>query len=271
MAQAAWTRPTLNLSSWSCIGPRHRVAAARSNSKEGSAQESSLTETETIEPSLTSAVVTGSATMETINLPVSSSGGLEWSSETECSCSADIHREGIGNVDISDGEDLMGHGCPEDSMNEVELWQQLEHELYENNEGNDADVRKEIREEEAAAMAEVGSYQEESNAPEPKEVHRFFPAGKIMHIITLLTDTAEHNRSSSSSSESTESLQQVEPKIGIFLTPRSLYSKLRLSQSMINDHFMPIYRRQIEKLIKELEDEHAHDSENGTIYEQEVL
>ncbi len=68
-------------------------------------------------------------------------------------------------------------------MNEVELWQQLEHELYESTEGEDTDVVKEMREVEAAAMAEVGEYQQEITALETKEVHRFFPAGKIVHMI----------------------------------------------------------------------------------------
>ncbi len=113
---------------------------------------------ETTEPLITSSGNTASTTIETINLPVSSSGGIEWTSETECSCSDDIDQKDIGDADMSDGEDLMGHGSPEDSMNEVELWQQLEHELYESTEGEDTDVVKEMREEEAAAIAEVGEY-----------------------------------------------------------------------------------------------------------------
>ncbi|XP_039038400.1 uncharacterized protein LOC120175928 [Hibiscus syriacus] len=148
-------------------------------------------------------------------------------------------------------------------MNEVELWQQLEQELYDKPEGGETDVVNQIREEEEAAIAEVrGEGQSDTSVPETKEVHRFFPAGKIMHIITVQSDEVESKGDSSSSSDSDNGLRTMDPKIGIFLTPRSLYSKLRLSQSMISDHFMPFYRRQIEQLIKELEEEQAQNVEN---------
>jgi hypothetical protein len=160
---------------------------------------------------------------------------------------------------------MMDHDRYEDQMSEVELWQQLEHELYDRPEGEETEMVKEIREEEAAIAEEVG--QTPSSAPEVKEVHRFFPPGKIMHIVTLHPDGAEcendgsrsSTSSSSRSSTGSDGSQPDETKIGIFLTPRSLYSKLRLSQSMISDHFMPVYRKQIERLIKELEEESTED------------
>ncbi|KAF2323634.1 hypothetical protein GH714_036407 [Hevea brasiliensis] len=199
MAQAAWTtRPSLRLSSWSCIGPRHR-------------------------------------------------------DEMPKHMDVDAHLDG--------GEDFRSN-THEDQMNEIELWKQLEHELYDRADGEDADVAKEIREEEAVAMAEVGESESASTAQETKEVHRFFPPGKIMHIVTLQLDSAEPESEgdspSSSDSENTQSLGEA--KVGIFVTPRSLYSKLRLSQTMISDHLMPVYRRQIEKLIKELEQEATNDN-----------
>ncbi|KAK6268271.1 hypothetical protein QUC31_012431 [Theobroma cacao] len=270
MAQAAWTRPAINLSSWSCIGPRHRGTAARSNLKEeGSSQEISPNKAETSEPLLTSPQRnSSSSTIETIELPVSSSG-VEWTSEIECSCSDDPHHDSDANLD--DGEDLISHNSHEDHMDEVELWQQLEHELYNRTEGEEADVASQIREEEAAAIAEVGEGQPDSAVPETKEVHRFFPAGKIMHIITLQSDAVESEASTSASNDTDNGQRTMEAKIGIFLTPRSLYSKLRLSQTMISDHFMPIYRRQIEKLIKELEEEQAVSGQNHGGYTAEVV
>ncbi|WRX25808.1 Fungal lipase-like domain - like 10 [Theobroma cacao] len=270
MAQAAWTRPAINLSSWSCIGPRHRGTAARSNLKEeGSSQEISPNKAETSEPLLTSPQRnSSSSTIETIELPVSSSG-VEWTSEIECSCSDDPHHDSDANLD--DGEDLISHNSHEDHMDEVELWQQLEHELYNRTEGEEADVASQIREEEAAAIAEVGEGQPDSAVPETKEVHRFFPAGKIMHIITLQSDAVESEASTPASNDTDNGERTMEAKIGIFLTPRSLYSKLRLSQTMISDHFMPIYRRQIEKLIKELEEEQAVSGQNHGGYTAEVV
>ncbi|KAJ0075232.1 hypothetical protein Patl1_33713 [Pistacia atlantica] len=208
--------------------------------------------TETFEPLLVSPKKIATRTsMENIQLPVSSSVGLEWTSEVE-SCSVELcpHTDEVGDLD--DGEDLMSHNSHEDRMTEVELWQQLEHELYDRMDDEGGDVVKEIREEEAAAIAEVGEDQPESSAPEMKEAHRFFPPGKIMHIVTLYVDhDSESDTPTSSNSDCDEPV--TEPKVGIFLTSRTLYSKLRLSQTMISDHFMPVYRRQIEKLIKELE------------------
>jgi hypothetical protein len=159
-------------------------------------------------------------------------------------------------ADLDHGEDLMSDSH-EDRMNEVELWQQLEHELYDRSDSEDADVAKEIREEEAAVIAEVGEDQPGSTAPGMKEVRRFFPPGKIMHIVTLHLDNAESEGDTPTSSGSDNSQPPVETKVGIFRTPRTLYGKLRLSQTMVSDHFMPVYRRQIEKLIKELEEEEA--------------
>ncbi|XVF27081.1 hypothetical protein REPUB_Repub14bG0075800 [Reevesia pubescens] len=271
MAQAAWTRPAINLSSWSCIGPRHRATAARSNSKEeGSSQESSTNKAETSEPLLTSPQRnSSSSTIETIELPLSSSR-VQWTSEIEYSCSDELHHD--RDADLDDGEDLISHNSHEDGMNEVELWQQLEHELYNRTEGEETDVANQIREEEAAAIAEVGEDQPESSVPETKEVHRFFPAGKIMHIVTFLSDPVESEGNSPTSSDTTGNGQRtMEAKIGIFLTPRSVYSRLRLSQTMISDHFMPIYRKQIEKLIKELEEEQALNGQNHGAYTGEVV
>ena len=95
--------------------------------------------------------------------------------------------------------------------------------------------------------------------PQVKEVHRFFPPGRIMHIVLLNSSCPEKceenevNRSSSSCTDNNRQPDVDETKIGIFLTSRSLYNKMRLSQTMISDHFMPVYIRQIERLIKQLE------------------
>ncbi|KAK3006938.1 hypothetical protein RJ639_016893 [Escallonia herrerae] len=258
MAQAAWSRPSLRLSSWACMGPRQRATATRANSDEAYSPESSATRTETVVPLLTSPkkTITG---IEAMELPVSASEAMVWTSEIECSYSEELGLPGEGNADLHDGDNLVGHNTREDRMTEVELWQQLEHELYEHREGDEADIEKEIREEEEAAIAEVRESQSESSVPETKEVHRFFPPGKVMHIVTLLPDEVEGESDDCTCSE-VDNNQPAEPKVGIFLTPRSLYSKLRLSQTMIADHFMPVYRRQIEKLIREHEKEGTSES-----------
>ncbi|KAK9066150.1 hypothetical protein SSX86_013471 [Deinandra increscens subsp. villosa] len=218
MAQAAWSRPSIDISSWSCMGPRRRPMAARSDSPESS---SSKTETESISTAL--------------EFPVSSSdeATTAWHSDE-------------ANADVASSH--------EDRMTEFQLWEQLEHELYDEREGGqeEADVAKEMREEEEAAIAEGLK----NPSPETKEAHRFFPAGKIMHIVTTpqVVESETDEEASSSEAEKDDGLDRVvEDKVGLFLTPRSLYSKIRLSHNMIADHFMPVYRRQIEKLIRELD------------------
>ncbi|GMY34799.1 hypothetical protein FCV25MIE_30041 [Fagus crenata] len=263
MAQAAWTRPALRLSSWSCMGPRRRPTAAHTNSKEEeSFPECSAANTEASEHLLSSPKKTATTTViEAIDLPVTSSVEMEWTSEIECSYSDEIGPDVDGDADINHGKDLISQNSHEDRMTEVELWQQLEHELYDRMEGEEADVEKEIREEEEAAIAEVGEDQPESSTREIKEAHRFFPPGKIMHIITLFSDVAECGSDGSPTTSGSDNGQVEETTVGMFLTPRSLYSKLRLSQTMISDHFMPVYRRQIERIIKELEKEEGVDDQ----------
>lgn len=263
MAHAALRRPKM-LGSWSCIGPRRRPNAIHSDEQDPSPEP---TEVGISEPLFTSPRDSG----PTEDLPVSSSDVCEWDSGAAgCSYSNErnIHHE--LDVDVADGEGLTEehHGNEDHLMTEVELWHQLEHELYDRGEGEEADVENEIREEEEAAMQEVGASKQEGLSPVVKEAHRFFPPGKIMHIINLLEkedddeeeeeeDDDEQRSSGASSSSLSEGVDRrsSELKVGIFLTPRASYSKLRLSHSMISDHFMPVYRRQIEKLIRELEKE----------------
>ncbi|KAL9460752.1 hypothetical protein AB3S75_003873 [Citrus x aurantiifolia] len=227
MAQAAWS-PALHLSSWSCMGPRHR----RSSSKDEGVSSESSCKTETCEPLISSPKKT-TTLIEDMQLPVSSSLGMEWTAEIG-SCSDEVHPHSDDVVHLDDSEDHMGHNSHEDRVTEVELWQQLEHELYERTEAEGGDVTKEIREEEAAAIAEVGEAHPESSASEIKEAHRFFPPGKIMHIVTFHLDSdSESSESDSPTSSNSDSSQPpAEEKVQVFLTPRSLYSKLRLSQTM---------------------------------------
>ncbi|KAG5537980.1 hypothetical protein RHGRI_025170 [Rhododendron griersonianum] len=262
MAQAAWSRPSMQLSSWSCIGPRRRAAAtSHSCSKEDGGALEYCPRTETSEPFLSGSH--GSTTMiEAAEPSVLSSEAILWDSEIQCSCSGEVAQHADMGLDLDEGEDIMEHDTNEDRMTEVELWQQIENELYNRTEGEEADMAKEIREEEAAAIAEVAESNPQSSVPEMKEVHRFLPPGKIMHIITFMPEMKGSDSGDSTTSGETDDGSQppAETKVGIFLTPRSLYSKLRLSQTMIADHFMPVYRRQIEKLITELEKEAASEA-----------
>ncbi|XP_043720319.1 uncharacterized protein LOC122667906 [Telopea speciosissima] len=269
MAQAAWSRPALRLSSWSCMGARNQGTYTHSNPQEDSRSMESSTRAETAEPLLSSCEIT--TTVET-ERPASISEGMEWASEIECSHHSDEISQHTDDVD--DGEDLMESGRHEDRMTEVELWQELEQELYRRKEGEEGDVAAEIREEEEAAISEIGGDSQEISAPEMKEAHRFFPPGKIMHIVTLHSDGPEFEGETTVNAEDTSNNQQQEgAKVKIFLTSRFLYSKLRLSQTMISDHFMPAYKKQIEQLINDLEEEEASVDANckGEVIREEIL
>ncbi|KAM0952497.1 putative fungal lipase-like domain, mono-/di-acylglycerol lipase, alpha/Beta hydrolase [Dioscorea sansibarensis] len=267
VAQAAWTRQPLRLSSWSCIGPRHR------NNKGSIVESSTVSIGSTITSSENLPMATETVTVETTE--VVTSEGKGWTSEMETQCSANGGGNGPSTHqddedDGSEGEDLVGHGRTEDSMTEVELWQQLENELYRPPATEEeADIAKEIREEEDAAAAEVAESTSESLIPGPTtEMRRFYPPGKIMHIVNILPEEPVHQDDGDKDSSGDEEDHHTEPgkpKIGIFLTPRSLYGKLRLSQMMINDHYMPIYRRNIEQLIAELEKDDSVNETTGPL------
>lgn len=263
MAQAAWSRPSLKISSWSCIGPRRRSSTTQINRNVSEdSLESSSTQRDATEPFLTTIDETTTVIEAEDSTPLSSSEGRIGNSDNYKS---EITQEDNMNTDSDndDDDDVMDHVRYQDRMTEVELWQQIERELYQEAESEGDDAVKEIREEEKAAIAEVSDDQSQSSIPNTKEVHRFFPAGRIMHIVTLIPDEADEeseNRASSSSSDHSHEEEEEDAKVAIFLTPRSVYSKLRLSQSMIADHFMPVYRRQIEKLIRVLENEEIPDT-----------
>ncbi|XP_010465288.1 PREDICTED: uncharacterized protein LOC104745679 [Camelina sativa] len=248
-AQSMLTRPALTISSWSCMGPRRRASAIQSNSEHqlDSSEAMSQDIPETSDPLLvTDEEITG-----------------KWKSEAESSNYNETSAH-LGATDLDECEDPAEIGTREERMTEAELWQQLEHDLYHDSSEQpeeETDVAKEIKEEEEAVIAEAGVAPPESQTAEMKESRRFLPAGKIMHIVTVRPEAVETNDEEEEEEENGSPLERPpettvetveEGRVGIFLTPRSLYSKVRLSQRMISDHFMPVYRRQIERLIQEL-------------------
>lgn len=226
-AQAAWTSQSFRVSSWSCIGPRRRQ-----------------NNTVSISTSISTESGTG---------PTSSANATVISTENR----AEIMTAQIEDVieDDSEEDDLIALArSEEDSMTEAEIWQQLENELYRPRDNEGTDATREIREEEVAAVAEVGEASESDSllpAAMP-EIHRFFPPGRIIHIVTF---HASIRSSEEAGDADAPEFQEKKSGVGVFETPRSLYGKLRLSRAMINDHYMPIYRRNMEKLIYELEKE----------------
>ena len=84
-----------------------------------------------------------------------------------------------------------------------------------------------------------------------QEYWRFYPPGKLMHLVSPLLPT----RGDSEAGDSQDEQQQQQPSVGLFLTKRSLYGKVRLSRTMVHDHYMPNYKVMMASLIEQLEGE----------------
>ncbi|XP_030545598.1 uncharacterized protein LOC115751755 [Rhodamnia argentea] len=226
-----------SLSSWSCMGARRRNVGSLSNSKVEEQPEAPLRLDKACESHLTE---------ETMIESVQSHKELHSS-------------EGSG-IDSSDEEEELiprGRATSEEAENitEGELWYELEKELQRQEEEPDIQAQKE----EAAAAKEITEEENEiadasespkpgTSSPDSLETHRFYPPGRIMHMVSLPTsDDANMDHDGSH-----------EERAGIYETPRELYSKIRLSRTMINDHYMPMYKRMMELLIRELENDDAY-------------
>ncbi|KAJ4844976.1 hypothetical protein Tsubulata_011710 [Turnera subulata] len=232
VAQAvARTRPSL--SSWSCMGPRRRSVAPLLNSKVEDLPEASVV----------------SDTSETLVTEVQIIDMVQ--SEPNFS-----GRNGSGDGDTEEDEPLISeHGVITSStmedVTEGELWYELEKELHR----QETEIDIHAQEEEAAAAKEITEEENvlanaaETNTPissaEASESIRFYPPGKIMHIVPLpMPDTTNPDCDG-----------PAEENVGVYETPRELYSKIRLSRTMINDHYMPMYKKMMELLISKLEDD----------------
>ncbi|MED6187114.1 hypothetical protein PIB30_073274 [Stylosanthes scabra] len=222
----AVVRTRSSLSSWSCMSARRRNISSSPNSKS-----EDLTDETTTESLLNEEIVTESTLKDEHSSSSSGGSGHDDTDEEEHLLPA--------KQDISDST--------ADHITEGQLWYELEKELQKQENSIDIDVQ----EEEAAAAKEITEEEnqlvdaaEGSNSittSENVDSHRFYPPGRIMHIVSM-----------PSPSES-NSDDPVEEHVGLFETPRELYSKLRLSRTMVNDHYMPMYKKMMEQLIRELE------------------
>ncbi|KAL9240269.1 hypothetical protein vseg_014510 [Gypsophila vaccaria] len=227
-------RPTL--SSWSCMGARRRNVPQSINSEED------MAETSLITSSSSEALVSDMSTANTLM------NNDEYSSSNEP----------LGNDNDSEVEEELLMAADKDitsstmeAVTEGELWYQLEKELQK----QDEDCQVQVQEEEAAAVQEITEEatvladaveRQQSMNSDIGENHHFYPPGRIMHMVCVrLTDVG--------SSGGDDDI--VEERMGIYETPRNLYSKIRLTKTMINDHYMPMYKRVMEQLISELEND----------------
>ncbi|RWW07855.1 hypothetical protein GW17_00028743, partial [Ensete ventricosum] len=125
-----------------------------------------------------------------------------------------------------------------EEMSEGEFWLEIEKELHHHHE----DMQGLEKEKEESMLLIEAMEKEPPTTPNAQKEHQLYPPGKLLHMVAVPaldhSDTLEdalNNRS-----------------IGIYETQRELYGKIRLSQTMIDDHYMPRYKRMIELLIDKL-------------------
>lgn len=231
VAQAV-VRTRSSLSSWSCMGPRRRVVHASSYCISGDLPEAPLiTEGGTSVSSVCDMVVTAEPESKNVDHCSSNGGSGDETEEEE---------------ELVEMDRVIARSTLED-IAEGELWYELEKELERRE--SDSDVQAQVEEEEAAVVEEIT--EEEKVLADAVESHtpisssdvldnlQFYPPGRIMHMISVPLSVADDG--------------PVKEHVGIYETQRELYSKLRLSRTMINDHYMPMYKKMMEHLITELE------------------
>ncbi|XP_068658805.1 uncharacterized protein [Aristolochia californica] len=219
VAQAVRTRSSF--SSWSCMGARRRSVSPQLNSEEDGP-----------DTSLISRRNSNSMIIEAFN-GYSDTDGM-------------FHQETSGEDEINPVESVITTSTAEE-MTEGELWYELEKELHREEDESDAQAReeeaqaaREIIEEENVVIADAVENKKPTSSA--TETQRFYPPGRIMHMVVLPASETNSDEDGS-----------TEEKAGIYETPRNLYSKLRLSRTMINDHYMPMYKKMMERLICEHE------------------
>lgn len=75
----------------------------------------------------------------------------------------------------------------------------------------------------------------------------FYPPGLLMHMVGPGPPPMGGN-----SHPESDGLGQ---NVVLYSTKRTLYAKIRLSRTMVHDHYMPTYKRMMEALIEQLEKE----------------
>ncbi|MFS7923356.1 putative fungal lipase-like domain, mono-/di-acylglycerol lipase, alpha/Beta hydrolase [Helianthus anomalus] len=146
-------------------------------------------------------------------------------------------------------------------ITEGELLYELEKELQ--RQENEAHIQAQ-KEEEAAAeeiieeekvIADSVDHEQPISSSDMSENQHLYPPGRIMHIVSTISNNPADldNDHEGTIEEDAEDHDHEREHVGIYETPRDLYGKLRLSRTMINDHYMPMYKKMMEKLLVELE------------------
>ncbi|XP_045788580.1 uncharacterized protein LOC123883812 isoform X2 [Trifolium pratense] len=236
----AVVRTRSSLSSWSCMSARRRNVGPSPNSDAEDVTEVSLLSERISGSLLTEETATTSVLTDEHN---SSSGGS-------------------GHDDTDEEEQLIASNqdittSTVDDITEGQLWYELEKELQKQDDTIDihdqeeeAAAAKEITEEENQ-LADAAECSNSITTSDNLDNHQFYPPGTIMHIVSMPmpSDNSDSN-----------SDDPIEEHVRLYETPRKLYSKLRLSKTMINDHYMPMYKKMMELLIRDLEKDSSSNS-----------
>ncbi|KAK8491242.1 hypothetical protein V6N11_018721 [Hibiscus sabdariffa] len=233
----AVVRSRSSLSSWSCMGPRRRNVGPALNPKGDS-----MTKASVISDSSSEAYMTEVVTLDQVETRV------------ECDSGGDCGHDDTDEDEPLNTVDRVTTTSTADEITSDELWYELEKELKRQEsevnpeaQAEAAAVAKEIAEEENALEDTASSASKNAiSCLDASENHQFYPPGRLMHIVSIpLSDCGVELEDDDNGSNGEH--------VGIYETPRQLYSKIRLSRTMINDHYMPMYKKMMELLISELQ------------------
>lgn len=257
------TRPSLGLAGWSCMGARRRTVASRLSLETG--VDSAEMDDVLVEKK---GLISSSSWLDSEVKREYRGSSSEIPNDQESNAMHDIHEQEFGDSGDDDDDELPKGGGTSD-FTEEDLLQHLERELDRQREAciserqEEEEVAKKLTQEEeekvAATTAKAGSncIVVDSRA-QGRELNRFFPPGRIIHLLAFDAEkTGEVDEDTTSSATTSEQLSadQRPPHVSLYLTDRNLYGKVRLSRTMINDHFMPNYKKTMEALVRGLENE----------------
>eukprot|EP00249_Psilotum_nudum_P022303 c28464_g1_i2 orf=389-2542(-) len=288
------TKPSIGLTGWSCIGPRHRNTTKPLEEHFSATLERHAENEEYVDNAgrdatkgkylctFTQADVQLNSNERT-ELRASCSGEASWSTDRDgledhsalpfeeslrdkfSNHGQDDDDSAGGGDNDDDGEPIDHHGVSGEEISEEYLWHQLEQEIERQREERrlereeEEEVAREIIQEEENVTATAVEMGGECILTEPKqgmahgkEFNRFFPPGQIIHLIS---SPLENNVTAADGLGMGVSEERSKSQVGLFVTDRALYGKVRLSCTMVNDHYMPSYKRSLERLIDELEND----------------
>ncbi|TYG53138.1 hypothetical protein ES288_D09G085800v1 [Gossypium darwinii] len=247
VAQAV-VRSRSSLSSWSCMGPRRRNVGPALNAKGDD-----MTEASVVSERSSEAFVTEVVTIDPVQTSV------------ECNSGGGCGGSGCDDTDEDESLITMDRVITTSTVDEItggELWYELEKELKRRASevdlqarAEEAAVAKEITEEETVIADTSSESKKTVSSSDALENHQFYPPGRIMHIVSIPSLDASGKLDDDDGDGDGDGSN--DERVGIYETPRELYSKIRLSRTMINDHYMPMYKKMMELLISELQKDEA--------------